>query len=125
MASKLNAAKQAKRYNQEERKKFIDEYLNSGVPLSNFCKAKGRPSYQAMKLWLNTPSTNRKTNSHAFFTSSTPATDDRNDPIELEIIQSIANSIAHLEIRLAAIKEELQNLIKPPRSNIPDYHHLH
>lgn len=125
MASKLNAAKQAKRYNQEERKRFIDEYLNSGVPLSSFCKAKGRPSYQAMKLWLNTPSTNRKTNSHAFFASCTPASDDRKDPIDLEIIQSIASNIAHLELRLAAIKEELEKLIRPPCSNISDYHRLH
>ena len=125
MASKLAAAKQAKRYNQEERKKLIDEYLNSGVPLSNFCKTKGRPSYQAMKLWLNTPSTTSKTNSQEFFTSSTPASVNRNDPTELELIQSIANSIAHLEIRLAALKEELEKLTIPPSSNTADFHHLH
>ncbi|MBK5003849.1 hypothetical protein [Pseudomonas sp. S32] len=124
MASKLAAAKQAKRYNQEERKKFIDEYINSGVPLGNFCKAKGRPSYQAMKLWLNTPSTTKKTNSHALFTSSTPASDVRND-IELELIQSIANSVAHLEIRLAAVKRELEKIIRSASSNTPDYHRLH
>lgn len=125
MASKMITAKQAKRYDHEERKKFIDEYFNSDATLTNFCKIKGRPSYKTMKLWLNTSSTIGETTSHPFFTSSTLASDNRKYPTELQLIQSIASRITHLEIRLAAIKQELERLTTPPSSDTHDYHHLH
>ncbi|MCE1116556.1 hypothetical protein [Pseudomonas sp. NMI795_08] len=53
MAREFSTAKQAKRYSDQERAAVIKEFRASGLTLSNFCKQRGKPSYQIVKAWLS------------------------------------------------------------------------
>ncbi|EGC00428.1 MULTISPECIES: hypothetical protein [Pseudomonas] len=110
MASKPAAAHQAKRYTQDDRRVIILEYFNSGLSLTKFCKVKGRPSYQTMKLWLCISPDFDEGNMHSPFNSKRPLSESMDTQSEHQTIQTIAGRLALLHIQLAAIQEEIDSL---------------
>ncbi|EMM9105407.1 hypothetical protein C206_08744 [Pseudomonas putida TRO1] len=107
----IATAKQAKRYSDKERVAAIENFRNSRISLSNFCKQEGNPSYQVMKAWIADSTIASHSKNSATNIGKIDDLAKRTPPKSKdEHIEILYRKLADLRLQMTAIEHEIIKL---------------
>lgn len=110
MKTEAYASKQAKRYNEDERRFFINEYQASGLSLTKFCRQLGKPSYQIMRGWMISGNNTSIMESLIAHSALQGQSVDIQYHSKEDYIESLYRRLADIKVQIDAIKQELDSL---------------